>query len=142
MDYFFYGTLRDPDVLSLVLGRRVAPARVKPARLAGYRCFYAKGASFPVIVPGTPGDTVEGCVVQAVDAHEARRLRRYEGAQYSEATVSVTVEGQGTLAARVFVPRAGLVPTAEPWRLDAWQRRHKRDYLRRVRSWTPVTSRA
>lgn len=135
MDYFFYGTLRDPDVLSLVLGRRIAPVRLKPARLAGYRCFYVKGANFPVIVPGTPDDTVEGCVLQAVDAHEARRLRRYEGAQYSEATVSVAVEGRGTAAARVFRPRAGLAASEEPWRLDAWQRRHKRDYLRRVRGW-------
>lgn len=135
MDYFFYGTLRDLDVLSLVLGRRIVPTRLKPARLAGYRCLYVKGASFPVIVPATPDDTVEGCVLEAVDAHEARRLRRYEGVRYSEMTVSVAVEGQGTAAARVFRPRAGLAATDEPWRLEAWQRRHKRDFLRRVRGW-------
>jgi hypothetical protein len=35
--FFFYGTLMDRDLLSKVVGRRVWPRALKPARLPGYR---------------------------------------------------------------------------------------------------------
>ena len=135
MDYFFYGTLMDQDVLGAVLGRRIAPARLKPAVLVGYRCVYAKGVTYPALVPGAAGDAVTGCVMVGVTPPEAARLRRFEGADYREAPLTVTAEGRGERSAVVFLPRSRMVTTDRPWDLDAWRRRHKRDYLGRVRGW-------
>ena len=43
MRFFFYGTLMDRDLLSLVLGRRVEQRTLKPALLRGYRGSALKG---------------------------------------------------------------------------------------------------
>jgi hypothetical protein len=130
MDYFFYGTLMDADVLGAVVGRAISPARLRPAVLAGYRRVYAKGASYPVLVPGGAEDLVEGRLFKDATAAEARRLRRYEGGHYGEATLKVTVTGEGSVEARTFLPRPGVAATAEPWEFRPWQRRHKRAYMR------------
>ena len=50
MRYFFFGTLMDQDVLSVVLGRRPAPGMIRSASLAGYRRFRARCESYPVLV--------------------------------------------------------------------------------------------
>ena len=50
MRFFFYGTLRDRDVMALVLGRRLPPAAFAPASLPGHARRRAKGASYPIVV--------------------------------------------------------------------------------------------
>ena len=50
MRFFFYGTLLDPDVTALVLGRRLPPAAFVPASLPGHARRRAKGVSYPILV--------------------------------------------------------------------------------------------
>jgi gamma-glutamylcyclotransferase (GGCT)/AIG2-like uncharacterized protein YtfP len=132
MDYFFYGTLMDLDVLASVIGRRVASTRLKPATLAGYRRVYAKGATYPVLVPGDTDDRVVGHLFKDATVAEARRLRSYEGDLYDEVTLEVAVE-KDLVAARTFLPRGGTAATTKPWHLALWRRRHKRVYLHGLR---------
>lgn len=126
MDFFFYGTLMDPDVLAAVVGRRILPARTQPATLAGFRRVGLKGTPYPVIVPGAAADTVAGVVVAGLTAADVRNLKRFEGAAYGIETVSVSLGGGATANARVFVPTKGVAATDTEWDFETWRRRHKR----------------
>ncbi len=50
MDYFFFGTMRDRDVLELVVGRPVTDADTEAAALPGYRLARAIDDSYPALV--------------------------------------------------------------------------------------------
>lgn len=126
MDFFFYGTLMDPDVLAAVIGRRVLPGRMKPATLAGWRRVGLKGTPYPVIVPGAAADVVAGILVTGLTAADVRNLERFEGAAYGIETMSVTLGGGGSTSASVFMPAKGVAATDKEWDFETWRRRHKR----------------
>ncbi len=126
MDFFFYGTLMDPDVLAAVIGRRMLPGRMKPATLAGFRRVGLKGTPYPAIVPGAAAETVAGVVVAELAAADVRNLKRFEGAAYGIETMSVSLDDGGSKSASVFVPMKGMATTDREWDFEAWRRRHKR----------------
>ena len=51
MDYFFYGTLMDPDVRALVLSPAMRDVAVEAAVLEGYRRVFMRGRVYPVVIP-------------------------------------------------------------------------------------------
>lgn len=134
MDYFFYGTLMDADVLARVAGRRVAASNVEPAVVSGYRRVYVAGAPYPMLVPAPEG-RVEGRLVSGLGGLETRRVAWFEGAEYELRPVRVRAARRGELEALAFMAGPGLGPSAEDWDLAAWRRRHKRAYLMRVAGW-------
>lgn len=126
MDFFFYGTLMDPDVLAAVIGRRVLPARVKAATLAGWRRVGLKGTPYPVVVPGAAADRVEGVLVTGLTAADVRNLKRFEGAAYGVEAVTVATDDGAGVSAQAFVPMKGIAATDTEWDFEIWRRRHKR----------------
>ena len=131
MRYFFYGSLADPDVLGLVLGR--PRPRLAPASLAGWRRWRVAGACYPLIVPA-PGETVAGAVADVSPA-EARRLARYEGDDYILRALSVRLASGAPSTALVFLPRPDLAHAGEPWDPELWRRRDKAGLLEAARRW-------
>lgn len=131
MRYFFYGTLMDADVLSAVTGRRFRRHHLVPAWLHDWRCVAVPKAPYPAVVP-VRGRTCDGVVIDGVDRRMARRLATYEGPLYREGEVEIeTVRGE-RLAAAVFLPRPSLAVAPLDWSFDAWRKRHKRRYMRRL----------
>lgn len=131
MRFFFYGTLRDPDVRRAVIGPRVDRIAIAPARLPGYECVFLRGRSYPVLRPA-PGGSVEGVLADHVDAAQAARIDRFETGEYRAGSAEITLATGDTVEATVyFAARPGLA-TARPWRLADWQRRMK---PRLVRGW-------
>lgn len=132
MRYFFYGTLMDDDVRRVVLGRR-APRTVTPAVLEGWGRVLVAGASYPAIVRRA-GARVDGVLARGIDAAAARRLDRYEGAEYVAIEAEVRTSARSTpVTAIVFVPRPGHVRTrAGKWDFDIWRRRRKRSFLAKL----------
>ena len=130
--FFFYGTLLDRDVMSLVLDRRLPPVAFAPALLPGHARRRAKGASYPVVVRA-PSSEVPGAVVSGLSARDVARLTAYEGPGYRIVTVDVKAAG-GHQAVSIFEPVIGrLQPSRETWDLALWQRRHKRAFVGRLR---------
>lgn len=131
LPHFFFGTLMDPDILGLVIGRPVDPRELEPARLSGFRRVRVQGASYPVLVPD-PAGLVEGRLWRAGAAAERARLDAYEGPGYRLEPVTVETRKGERLAALVYraVPGA-LHPTDEVWELATWQARFKPLYLAR-----------
>jgi hypothetical protein len=126
---FFFGTLVDPDILGLVIGRPVEPGELEPARLFGFRRVRVQGASYPMLVPD-PAGRVEGRLWRGGTAEERARLDAYEGPGYRLEPVVVETASGDRAAALVYqaVPGA-LRPTDEAWDLASWQARFKPLYL-------------
>jgi len=131
--FFFYGTLIDPEIRRLVLGR-LAPRLVEPATLSGWRCVPVPARTYPMIVPDRRG-RLSGILVRGLSAAARRRLERYEDDLYAVAPVEVgLVDRKRTLSALAFVARPGRTACgAKTWDFAEWQRRHKRRFMQRLR---------
>lgn len=115
---FFYGTLRDPELLQIVLGH--APSGLRPARLADHAVRWAEGQSFPMIV-GEPGGVAEGVLLD-LSAEAVARLDFYEGG-FAYDLRDVTVAAAGPQRARCYFPAPGRWLPGAPWLLSDWQAR-------------------
>src|SRR5690348_8423488 len=132
MRFFFYGTLLDRDVASLVLGRRLPPAAFVPAALPAHARRRVKGASYPIVVRD-PRSEVRGAIVAGLSARDVKRLAAYEGPRYRIARLRVRI-GDTMTTVSVFEPvEQRFEPTRGNWELVPWQRRYKRAFLARIR---------
>jgi hypothetical protein len=130
--FFFYGTLLDPDVMALVIGRRLPPSVFVPAILPGHSRRRAKGATYPIVVRNV-GDRVQGVVVGGLTSRDVARLAAYEGPGYRIAQLKVRVGGE-IAAVSVFEPIvARLQPSTSPWDFALWKGRYKRPFVGRLR---------
>jgi len=119
--FFFYGTLMQREVLSKVLGRRVWPRMLTPARLAGYRRVAVRGASYPVVLPQR-GASVMGLILQSVTRAERARLCAYEGDGYELASAVAELPAKRRRLVFLFRPKLGaLTVTRKPWSLSRWR---------------------
>ena len=131
MRFFVYGTLLDPDVTALVLGRRLPPQAFVPATLPGYSRWRVQGGSYPVAIPDRKRE-VAGCIMGGLSTRDVARLAAYEGSGYRVASVKVKVAG-GLTRVSVFEPVIQkLKPSERPWDLFLWQRRDKRIFVARL----------
>ena len=140
MRLFFYGTLLDPDVQSLVLGRVLAPIDFPSAELRHFRRVYIAGRRYPMVLPHR-GGTVAGAVAERLGREDLERLCRYEGDDYrlERHTVFVVAGGEGSppgpVSAWLFRGRPATRPSTRDWQLAPWQARYKAGYLRDLRDW-------
>jgi nudix-type nucleoside diphosphatase (YffH/AdpP family) len=117
--FFFYGTLRDPELLAIVLGR--SPGALTEARLPGYRAVWAEGEAFPLIVED-PSSTAPGVLCEVSD-EERRRLNFYEGGFDYAPTPTQVVRDGANVDALVFFPAPGLWTPGSAFSLTDWQAR-------------------
>lgn len=111
---FLFGTLRDPDLLRVVLGAEPA---VSAGVLADARVARAAGQSYPVLV-SAKGQSAHGLVLRNLTADQLARLDYYE-APYGYTRVETTLD---VGAAHVYRPAAPLEQeAAEDWSLAQWQ---------------------
>ena len=115
---FFYGTLRHPDLLRLVLGRDAA---LMPADLPGWRAVWAEGESFPMLIADARARAT-GVLAQDLGAEDIARLNFYEGAfAYDLRDLSVETAG-GPARAQVYFPSDAPWRPGADWDLDDWTR--------------------
>lgn len=116
-DLFFYGTLRDPGLLEIVLGRAADTTR---AHLPEHAVVEAEGQSFPLLI-AKENARAEGVLVRDLSERDIARLDFYEGA-FDYALMSLTVDtADGAADALVYMPPVGRWPEGNAWSLDAWQ---------------------
>lgn len=107
---FIYGTLRDPNVLTLVIGRPF-PGPRSPAVLHGFRKRKVEGFDFPVIAP-SPDGRVDGILIEGLTDEDITALDGYEDVSAGlydrvEADVSIDEAGADAPRVRAFVYVAG-----------------------------------
>lgn len=137
MLYFFYGTLCDPDIQTLVLGYSPRPRQLRSAALSGFRRKRAEGRNYPVLVRA-PGGQVDGLLFRPARPTDAARLASYEGSEY--VTRLLPVGGpNSSRRALVFLPAGPALPASKAdWALADWQRRYKPAFLRSLLDQGPM----
>ncbi len=122
---FAYGTLRDADILRLVV-KNSDHLILQPAVLPGWRAVFWRGRSYPGIIP-SPGATVDGAIISGLTATDWQNLASYEGAAYRLEICHPSFQGK-IHPAWVFKPCRRRDLTTRPWTLDGWQRLHKNNF--------------
>lgn len=130
IDFFFYGTLRDPAVRHVVLGPVIPAPAILPAALVGHRVAPVEEGRYPVLVPDAVS-TADGVLVRGVDLTAAARASFFEGEgyDYRVALRSVTTDAGEAVDAWVYLPSESLRAEAGVWRVAEWERRHRTGFL-------------
>jgi gamma-glutamylcyclotransferase (GGCT)/AIG2-like uncharacterized protein YtfP len=123
MDLFFYGTLLDPDVRRLVLGREVPREALKPARVRGFRRVALQGLPYPGAVRD-PAAAIEGLVLVEPSARDRARVSRYEGVDYRLVRAEAELPSGERRPVTFYVLKRRRGVTG-PWDLARWQARDK-----------------
>jgi len=97
---FVYGTLQDEALVERLVGRRL-PWR--QAVLEGYRRTIDDSIGYAVVRPST-GASVDGRLVEMVDAAALAALDAYEGSEYRRVVIEVRAHGGHTVDAYTYVP--------------------------------------
>ena len=134
MRFFFFGTLRDKDILEAVTDRAVDGHPFASAYLSGYRLVRVRRETFPMLIEA-PGTDVEGMVVDGLSAADIERIRFYESIEYDPAEHRVTLAAGGRLTCHVFAATGKIDDTGEAWTYEAWAQQHKAKELRETRLW-------
>lgn len=134
-DFFFYGTLCDPDVRAVVLGRKVAAVRAILDHHEAVPVEFEHGR-FPILLMQR-GKSAAGVLCRGITLMEAARLGFYEheGRDYGAKRLPVRLDGAdaaSTHPAWVFVQFATLRRGKGRWDLAEWQRFAKREFLNGV----------
>lgn len=132
VDFFFYGTLRDADLLALVAGRTLP---LRHASAPGWRAQPLPGAPYPVLV-ADPGHAAPGMLAEGVLEAAAARLDAYEGAAYVRRTIRVRLADGTMQEAQVYLPTTPPEPDPRSWDLDAWAAQHGPATRARARTWS------
>jgi hypothetical protein len=146
MRLFFYGTLLDPDVQALVLGRSLPADELTPAELRHFRRVYIAGRLYPMVLPHR-GGAVDGAFTETLSKDELARIAIYEGSEYGLERHSVHPLAEkngmaGPVAVWLHRSRAATRPSTRAWRLPDWQLKEKTVYLRDRRLWLASQSQA
>jgi gamma-glutamyl AIG2-like cyclotransferase len=131
MRFFFYGTLLDPELRRVVIGRTIP---VAATTLFGWCRLGVVGKPYPMIQRDEAGN-VAGVATDPLDARDVARLRHYEGDGYHLVGVEVRDEGGAGIAAHVFAPPGGSLVGIGTWSLGDWQRDHRAATLDRLRAY-------
>ena len=118
-DIFFFGSLRDAELLAVVLGHEVAPGRLVAARAPGRRALRLADEAYPVLV-SDPSGQAEGVVLRGADEAELARLAFFEEAEYGLTPITVETPA-GRIEAQHFRATGKAAETDAPWDFSAWQ---------------------
>lgn len=136
-DFFFYGTLIDPDIRELVLGRPIGDASVRAAVLAGYRRYPVRGEPYPAAVPDAAG-SIEGVLVEGLGVTDAARLSRFEGSEYEAISCAVSLTETPSSVDRsawVFIAKPSVPIGHGEWSIGTWAQDHKARFVALANTW-------
>ena len=103
--FFFYGSLMDPSTLAKALHRQERP-KLKPASITGYH--YMLWGSYPALLEGPFGGKVEGAAFELQSIEELKRLREYEGKNYTPSVCRIQLNDGSSVMGKTFLWRANL----------------------------------
>ncbi len=134
MRFFFFGSLRDHDVLEVVIGRSFPRRALPTAHLPDHRLERMAKETFPLLV-AAPGNRAPGVVVEGLEAADIERIHFFESVEYEPRLHTVELAAGGTLDCHLFAATGVAGETGEPWHFDDWTARHKAKELHEARLW-------
>lgn len=129
---FAFGTLRDSDVLEVVLECAVSEVDRVPAVLRGYRIARLPDESYPVLVESR-GDRADGLLLLGLSDIDFHRIAFFENAEYKLEHCRVELADASEVDAVYCSEGITNSGIREPWSLDAWRRSEKPTFIEDVR---------
>ena len=126
--FFFFGTLLDLDVLSIVLDRPVGPTDLAPARLQGFARRRVLTDSFPMLVED-PNGHVDGAVFTARDQTDHDRVLFFEDFDYDLEPCRPVLESGEEVEALYCGAEPQTAAADALWSLAEWSKAHKAPFL-------------
>ena len=120
---FFFGSLRDRDLLDLVLNRTVGDTDITDAWIDGFIAQTAGGEGYPYLAP-QDGKRASGVLVSGLTTDDMARLEYYEEAEYGLTPITVET-GSGPIQAQYFKATDRLKSSDDIWDLGTWQTAEK-----------------
>jgi nudix-type nucleoside diphosphatase (YffH/AdpP family) len=120
---FFYGSLRDHELLEIVLGRRVDPSHLEPARADEFATLRLATEVYPMLIPAADRQA-DGVVVRHITEVDIARLAFFEEAEYDLAPITITC-ASGQCEAHYFRATSKPAGSTEYWDFAAWRRDHR-----------------
>lgn len=120
---FFFGSLRDADLLAMVLDRPVSADDMVPAMAANHAAACLENESYPCLKEA-PGEHAEGILVQSLSQQDMARITYFEDVEYVIAPLTVQT-ADGLVQTQYFKGTERLKLTADRWNFSAWQRDEK-----------------
>ena len=134
MRFFFFGSLRDGQILEVVIGRPLPQRALPAASLPGYRLERMARETFPLLVEAVD-EVAPGVVVEGLLEADIARIHFFESIEYEPQTHTVDLAAGGRRACQIFAATAAGGRTGEAWRYEDWRPRHQARELREARLW-------
>lgn len=115
---FFFGTLRDEDVLRIVLGSGFEHTVMQPGHLLGQRLELVHNEDFPMLVPDATG-FVEGVLVDHLTEVDLERINYFEDIDYVLQPFDIRC-GSIVETAHVYVATDEILSSGTPWHYEEW----------------------
>ncbi|MEM9139346.1 MAG: NUDIX domain-containing protein [Pseudomonadota bacterium] len=116
---FFFGSLRDPALLQIVLGRPVDDANVQTAEAPDKIALNFAEEAYPYLAD-RPGQSAAGVVLTGLTPIDLARVEYYEEAEYGLAPIRVET-ANGPVQTHYFLATDMLAQTDAPWDFAAWR---------------------
>lgn len=120
---FAYGTLQDPDILSSVLGRAIAPALLRAVVAPGHAAVFYDPAPYPALIRRCNA-LAPGRLLSSLSSFDIAVLDAFEGEEYVRRPIDVEADGT-FIVAEAYFPTRPVPDTAAPWSLEVWTKEHK-----------------
>ncbi|MEM9784611.1 MAG: hypothetical protein AAF899_19345, partial [Pseudomonadota bacterium] len=126
MTLFFFGTLRDPALLEIVIGRALRPGEIRPATAPGRRTWQIVGEDYPILrveaagsSGASSGASADGILFAPASKAEHEAIAFYEEAEYALSPITVDT-ATGPVEAHFFDATDLVTMGPAAWSYDDW----------------------
>ena len=117
-DYFFFGSLRDRDILQAISGLGARHLGFRDGRLLDHALHRVAQENYPLLVE-CPGEAVPGLIVSGLTPPAIERIGFFEDRYYKPRLVDI-VTAEGVRKCQVFASQDRSEDSGEAWSFEAW----------------------
>ena len=126
---FIYGTLRDDEVLSQVLGHDCHAITSIDAEAPFMQILKVANVDYPCLLEGQDSDVAEGVLLTGLSDADITKLDLFEGENYQRVSIDVIAENR-LVKTEAYQPLNAL-ETDGPWSFVSWSNKGRQDFLTR-----------
>lgn len=132
---FNFGSMRDKQILNIVLGRIVSEQDMENTYMKGYNTYRVEGQNYPALIQDNVSIT-EGTLVHNLTPKDLDRIQYYEAGLFGTEVLPVyTKRGDELKYAQVYTKHSPQVKVLdEEWDFDEYQKNIK-PYVKEVKEW-------
>ncbi len=132
---FNFGSMRDKQILNIVLGRIVSEQDMEDAYMKGYNTYRVEDQGYPALIQDNVSIT-EGTLVHNLTPKDLDRIQYYEAGLFGTEVLPVyTKRGDEPKYAQVYVKNSTKVKVLdEEWDFEEYQKNIK-PYVKEVKEW-------